>query len=128
MSELIENVNWIAVIVGAVVSFAVGGLWYSPKLFGAKWAEGVRLTPEQATKMSIPAMVVQLLATFLLSWVVGITAANEALFTVILITLTIFLLVVSAGLFAKKSLYAIFTEAGFIVIMVFLMIVVQGLI
>ncbi len=128
MSELTLNVNWIAVLIGAVVSFAIGGLWYSPKLFGLKWAEGVRLTTEQAGEMSLPAMLLQALATFLLSWLVGITAANEALLTAILITLTISLLVISAGLFAKKSLYAIFTEAGFIVVMVFVMIATHGLI
>ena len=41
MGELTTGVSWLAVIVGAVVSFLVGWLWYSPKLFGPKWAEGV---------------------------------------------------------------------------------------
>ncbi len=34
MAEITENDNWIAVVVGAVVSFLLGWLWYSPKLFG----------------------------------------------------------------------------------------------
>ncbi len=41
MTELTANVNWLAVIIGFVLSFALGWLWYSPKLFGVKWAEGV---------------------------------------------------------------------------------------
>ena len=41
MSEITYNVNWLAVVVGFGLSFALGWLWYSPKLFGAKWAEGV---------------------------------------------------------------------------------------
>lgn len=29
-----DVVNWLAVIVAALVAFLVGGLWYSPKVFG----------------------------------------------------------------------------------------------
>ena len=31
------HVNYLAVIVAAVSSFLLGGLWYSPKLFGPTW-------------------------------------------------------------------------------------------
>jgi len=34
MAEITAGVSWIAVIVGAVVSFALGALWFSPKMFG----------------------------------------------------------------------------------------------
>ena len=34
MDEILMNVNWLAVVVGAVVSFVGGWLWYSPILFG----------------------------------------------------------------------------------------------
>jgi hypothetical protein len=44
MAEITENVNWIAVTVGAVLAFLLGWLWYSPKLFGTKWAEGAGVT------------------------------------------------------------------------------------
>ena len=32
MEEITSNVAWLAVIVGAVLSFLVGWLWYSPML------------------------------------------------------------------------------------------------
>lgn len=37
------EINWIAVVVAAVSAFALGGLWYSPALFGKAWmkASGV---------------------------------------------------------------------------------------
>ena len=38
--EDFSKVSWIAVVVGTIVSFLVGWAWYSPKLFGKKWAEG----------------------------------------------------------------------------------------
>lgn len=127
MSEITTNVNWIATMVGAVISFGLGWLWYSSKLFGRKWAEGVRLSLEDTSAPPAMAMVTQATATFLLAWVVGVTAVNDALFTMILITLTIVALLVSGGLFAKKSNYALATEAGYIVVMVVIMIICQGL-
>lgn len=127
MEELTTHVNWIGVIVGAVVAFILGWLWYSPKLFGTKWAEGVGVDLAAATGMPVAAMVTQAIATLLLAWVVGITAAQGALMTMILITVTIVLLMIAGSFFSKKSTYAIVTEAGFVVAMVIVMIIVQVL-
>lgn len=127
MGELTANVNWLAVIVGTALSFLLGWLWYSPKLFGTKWAEGVGVDLGAASKMPAAAMVTQLAATFLLAWLVGITAGQNALLTIILIALMAVLFVVSNGLFAKKSNYAIGVEGGFIAAMTVLMIIVQGI-
>jgi Protein of unknown function (DUF1761) len=41
------EVNWLAVIAAAVSSFVVGGLWYSPALFGKAWQKEAGLTDEQ---------------------------------------------------------------------------------
>ncbi len=38
MIELLTDVNWWAVLVGAVVYFILGGLWYSV-IFSSKWVE-----------------------------------------------------------------------------------------
>lgn len=40
-------VNWLAVIVAAVSAFVLGGLWYSPALFGKAWMEASGVTPEK---------------------------------------------------------------------------------
>ena len=128
MEELTTNVNWIAVIVGAVVAFFLGWIWYSPKVFGRKWAEGVGIDLDtECDKMPVAAMVTQAIATLLLAWVVGVTAAHNALFTMILITVTIVLLMIAGGFFTKKSGSAIFTEAGFVVAMVVVMIICQAI-
>ena len=125
MIELTEGVNWLAVAVGTILSFLLGWLWCSPWLFANKWMEGVGIKPDG--KMAMPPLVVQLIGTFLLAWVVGITAAHNALLTIILTTLAIVVLIVANGMFSKKSRYAITTEAGFIAAMVALMIIVQGI-
>lgn len=41
------EINWIAVLVAAVASFALGGLWYSPVLFGKAWQREAGLTDEK---------------------------------------------------------------------------------
>ena len=127
MGELTNNVNWLAVIIGFVLAFGLGWLWYSPKLFGVKWAEGVGLDPKGPDKMPVAAMAFQAAGTFLLAWLVGITAASNALLTIIVIAITIMVLMASGGFFTKKSGYAIATETGFVAAMVVIMIVVQGI-
>lgn len=32
-----QEINFLAVVVAAISSFLIGGLWYSPVLFGATW-------------------------------------------------------------------------------------------
>lgn len=127
MTELTTNVNWLAVIVGFVLAYALGWLWYSPKLFGAKWAAGVGLDPKGPDTLPVAAMVLQAIGTFLLSWLVGITAASNALATIILIAITIMVLMAAGAQFTKKSTYAMWTEVGFVAAMVVVMIVVQGI-
>ena len=44
------EINWIAVLVATISSFALGALWYSPALFGKAWQREVGLTDEQLAK------------------------------------------------------------------------------
>jgi hypothetical protein len=126
MDEIVTNVSWLAVIVGAVLSFLLGWLWYSPMLFGKKWAEGVGVQLGSASEMPVGAMASQIVGIFLLAWLFGITAANNALLTIILIVLAIAAFIVSSGMFARKSAYAVWTEAGYIVAIGVVMFVVQA--
>jgi uncharacterized protein DUF1761 len=126
MGEITNNVNWLSVAVGTILSFVLGAAWYSTKLFGTKWAEGVGLKLESDSKPPVTAMLVQLLATFSLAWVIAIMAITHALYTAILISLMVIAMVVANGLFASKSHYAIATEAGFIAVMSTIMIICEG--
>jgi hypothetical protein len=127
MEELTNNVNWLAVCIGAFVAYMLGWLWYSPKLFGPKWMEGVRIEFKEGDPMPMAAMLVQALGTFILAWLIGITAAQQALLTAILIALTIISLLAGAGLYCQKSYAAIAIECGFVASMVVIMIVCQGI-
>ena len=126
MEELTNNVNWLAVVVGFAVSFVLGWLWYSPKLFGKTWAEGVGIDMNQTAKMPAGAMIAQALGTFMLAWIVGVTATNDALLTIVLVVLTYIVLQIAGGLFTKKSTGAIAIDAGFVLAMAVVMIISQG--
>ena len=50
----ISTLNWPAIIVAAVSSFLIGGLWYSPILFGKQWMQENNLTDEEMKKGNMP--------------------------------------------------------------------------
>ncbi len=47
-----EAINWLAVLVAGISSFVVGGIWYSPGLFGNAWMMDNHLTTEDVKKGS----------------------------------------------------------------------------
>lgn len=120
MEDIIIGVNWVAVGIGAVAAFALGWLWYSDTLFGAKWRTGLG-TPARSWPMWMP-MVAQAIATLLLAWVVGVTETTGSLTLAILLAITIAAIVKAQGLFNGKSRYAIGVDAGYIIAMVAIMV------
>jgi hypothetical protein len=50
------EVNWLAVLAATVAAFVLGGLWYSPVLFGRRWQAAAGLTDEQL-KAGSPALI-----------------------------------------------------------------------
>ena len=126
MEEITANVSWIAIIVGAVVSFLVGWLWYSEKLFGTKWAEGSKVELGNASDMPIGAMVTQVLGLVVVAWVVAVLAEKQMLWTTILMVIGYELLQYSGNSFSQKTNYAKLVDGGYWVLSVIIMIVVQG--
>ena len=46
----LSTINWMTVIAAAVSNFGLGGLWYSPLLFGKAWQKENRLSDEDLKK------------------------------------------------------------------------------
>jgi hypothetical protein len=44
------TVNWLAVLVAGISAFVLGGIWYSPALFGKAWMTENKLTVEDVKK------------------------------------------------------------------------------
>jgi Protein of unknown function (DUF1761) len=42
----ISTVNWLAVLVAGISAFVLGGVWYSPALFGKAWMADNKLSME----------------------------------------------------------------------------------
>ena len=40
------SINWLAVLVAGISAFVVGGIWYSPGLFGKAWMKDNNFTEE----------------------------------------------------------------------------------
>ncbi|HQU56998.1 MAG TPA: DUF1761 domain-containing protein, partial [Chitinophagaceae bacterium] len=40
------TINWLAVLVAGISSFVIGGIWYSPALFGNAWMKENNLSEE----------------------------------------------------------------------------------
>ena len=43
----LTELNWIAILIGFVVFFAVGAVWFSPNVFYLRWVKLMGLTPEE---------------------------------------------------------------------------------
>lgn len=75
-----SDINYLAVLVAAVISMFLGYIWYLPKLFGDAWMKIVGLTEEVAKKSAPKAMfgmfVVALISAFVLAHFVDFTQAT----------------------------------------------------
>lgn len=47
------HINWLAVLAAAMLTFALGGFWYSPALFGRTWMSANQFTDADLAKSSM---------------------------------------------------------------------------
>lgn len=47
-----ENINWIAIVVAAILPLVTGFIWYNPKVFGTAWMKETGMTEEKAKSMN----------------------------------------------------------------------------
>jgi Protein of unknown function (DUF1761) len=69
-----SGINYWAVTVASVVAFVMGGLWYSPLLFGKAWVKlrGMKTAQAAGTQMRPP----EILAEFIRGLVVAVVLAG----------------------------------------------------
>ena len=63
-TQIFSDINWLAVLVAAIVYFMLGAVWYSKALFGTKWAAVVGLDMSDPNKSK--AMAKMMAGTFVL--------------------------------------------------------------
>jgi hypothetical protein len=115
---LLTSLNYFAVIVAAIVYFAIGAVWYTP-LFGKLWAKESGVTMGNSPNVLFP-MIGQFISTFLFT--VGIAflvqMMNKTGFLAGIVTglavIIFFIFPINSGtLFFKAKPILFFIEAGY---------------
>ena len=124
MDSLLTNVPWLSVVISTVVTFIVGWLWYSPMLFAKPWMKLIGITEPKKDNMA-PAMISQLVATFLLAWLVAVLLAVASFQVVVVLALAVAVLIKANGYWSDKGKSAIVVESGYALVMVLVIALVQ---
>ena len=66
------QINFLAVLLAAVSSFIIGGLWYSPAMFGRAWMRSNEFTNDHLRKRRMP---VVFMVSFLFSVLIAVNLA-----------------------------------------------------
>ncbi|MHC1702974.1 MAG: DUF1761 domain-containing protein [Tenuifilaceae bacterium] len=117
------EINWLSVIVAALAAFAIGGLWYSPVLFGDIWAKELKLSDDDLKKANMPLIfgttfVLNIIAAMVLDIFIGLQAT---LISGLMYGLIVAVAWVSTSLginylFSRKSLKLFFIDAGYFLV------------
>lgn len=122
---LLDDMNWVAVVLGAVIAFGLGMFWFSPMMFGKDWSEGSHGIEPPATA-PVAAMAVQALGTLVLAAVIGMAWNAGQAGAAVLAPLAASLLVAGMDLFSQKTGRATLIDAGYIAAMGAIMVATQA--
>lgn len=118
-----EQLNYLAIIVAALSSFLIGGIWYSPAVFGMAWMKENGLTEAKLKERNIPkvfglAFLLSLIASFNLVMFLGPdTDASSGTFYGFLAGIGwVATFVGTHYLFEKKSFKLFLINAGYSVV------------
>ena len=70
------GVNYLAVIVAAVLAMVIGFAWYSPRVFGDRWMAYLGTTQAQLGNPGPMGMAVGVVSALLNAWVLAVLAMN----------------------------------------------------
>ncbi len=128
LNEFLSSANWLAIIVAAIVYFALGSLWFSV-LFGKQWMalnnipEPTPESREQMKKLMLPMMIKTLLMGVVMAIVIGIFISGLGISNTvggikfgIALSLVGIIPLVMADMYLMKPLKLWFIDAGYHVI------------
>jgi len=70
------GVNYLPVVVSAVVALVIGFMWYSPPVFGSRWMAYLGTTQAQLGNPGPTGMAVGIVASLLNAWVLAVLSLN----------------------------------------------------
>ena len=72
------ELNFLAILVAAIVPLVLGFAWYNPKLFGITWAREAEMTEEKMKRGNMPVIfLVSLLLSFILAFFVQMLTIHQ---------------------------------------------------
>lgn len=116
-----NTLHWLPVVVAAISAFALGGLWYSPALFGKPWMAETGLTADELKKGNkakifglsfLLSLVMAMNLAMFLQNTPGLNVTSGAVYG-LLAGLWIFCGIAIVGLFEHKSGRYIFINGGY---------------
>ena len=123
------HVNYISILVAAVVSFFMGALWYSPLLFAGQWVKATGKTKEEIAKGSgtfayVLTFIAWLIAIYVLAVVidysVDLNSSPQFLYGILAAFLCWFGFVAAISLilnlFAQRSIILWFIDSGYVLV------------
>lgn len=110
------DINWLSLIIAAIIPTVIGAAWYSPLLFQKPWMTSIGMTEEKAKSANMPViMVISLVLAFFLAFflLVNVNGAGQegefdtfkhgSLHGAILGIMVVVPTFISNGLFEQKS-------------------------
>ena len=119
---MFEHVNELAVFVAAILSVAVGSIWYSPLLFGKPWMRSAGLTVEdeelstkEAMVVTVKGVLVQAVFFFVVAEFISVSQTALIPLTTLGVALATLLVsyMVSVVVWEGKSFTYLFIHAGY---------------
>lgn len=120
----LANVNWAAVVVATLLSFPLGALWHSKKMFGKVWMKDAKFQFDMSKKSNFvklfsAAGVLHFIAMAGLDMAVGTEAtAGSGFHTGLALSfLFVFPAIAATHLFPGRSWRLIWIDAGFYIVL-----------
>ena len=122
------TVNWLAVLVAGISAFVLGGVWYSPALFGKAWMTENNMTVDDVKKGNKGkifgwSFILSLIMAANLGMFINTPDLNlsQGIIYGLLTGLWIFCGIAIVGLFEHKSARYIFINGGYMIVALGLM-------
>jgi hypothetical protein len=116
------QINLLSVIVSALAAFAIGGLWYSPVLFGKTWQVLVKLSDEDIKNSNMvlifgTTFVLNIIAALVLDMFIGPEATLAFGLTAALLVSVVWIAssIAINYLYTRKTLRLFLIDAGYYV-------------
>lgn len=68
---MIPEINYWAVLLAMISSMIVGSVWYTPKVFGTRWAKLANVDMTGSAKSAVWPIVTTLIVSFVTAWVLA---------------------------------------------------------